>query len=158
MGRRKRRNPLLARPYRPAEDGRSLRQHRHPSTTLQRPQQQPVRLRSDHPRHATQRLDARGRRWKIPRKIGCQYRTGSREFVDQRKRTVQRPQHWIHDQHAIGSLHYDSRQKVQIQDDQFFRFRVSSSADHPRTQLNLDCYRWWTSSSCFGQHYHFVLW
>jgi hypothetical protein len=151
-----RRNPLLARSHRPPEDGRSVRQRRDPPTPIEGPQQQPVRLRPDHARDAAQRLDARRRHREIPRTIGRQHRSRPRKLAHQRQRTVQRPQHRIHDQHTSGSLHHDSRTKIQVQDDQLVRFGVSRAAHHPRTQPDPDRHRRRAGASGASQHDHLV--
>lgn len=61
-------------------------------------------------------------------------------------------------QHAIGDVHHNTRKKIQIPYDKFFRFGMSSSADHSRSSADLDRYRWWTSTSCHSEHDHIIFW
>lgn len=154
---RKRWHSLLARPHWSPEIGRSLRQHRCQTASIKRSQQPLVRLWSNDPRDVDQWLVARRCCWKIPWTSRCQHRSRPRISACQRKGTVQRSQHRIHDEHASGSFHDYTRQKIQIQNDKRFCVRVSRPSNVRRPQL--DCNRdWrWTSTARASKHHHFIL-
>lgn len=150
-------NSLLARSHRFAKTRWLAWFGRRATAAIAWPKFASLWLRSDDSRHVVVGLAARRRRREISGAFGCQHRPRSWIHAHQRQRSVPRPEHRLHDQHSVGSLHNDTRQTLPIPHDQRFLVRVPGSNYNWRPSIDGDCNRRRARSSGQRQHHHLLL-